>query len=164
VASFFCLFLKELNEIFFNMIHNPITQLEQLTITTASKIFLRETAKWSYFLAIIGFILISLMLILAIFATTIFEMAMKMQPGIPESLGLIMTFTYLLLAIIYFFPVYYLLQFSNKMKKALSTKNDETLAKAFEMLKSHYKFIGVFTIITISLYILFFIFAMIGAL
>jgi hypothetical protein len=38
------------------------------------------------------------------------------------------------------------------MKKALATKNDETLADAFEVLKSHYKFIGVFTIITLSLY------------
>jgi hypothetical protein len=72
--------------------------------------------------------------------------------------------TYLLLAFIYFFPVYYLLKFSNQLKKALSTKNDEILAKAFEMLKSHYKFIGVFTIITISLYVLLAIVAMMGAL
>jgi len=42
--------------------------------------------------------------------------------------------------------------FSSRMKKALATKNDETLADAFEVLKSHYKFIGVFTIITLSLY------------
>ena len=61
-------------------------------------------------------------------------------------------------------PVYYLLKFSNQLKKALSTKNDEILAKAFEMLKSHYKFIGVFTIITISLYVLLAIVAMMGAL
>ncbi len=91
------------------------------------------------------------------FATTIFDMAAKMQPGVPEYLGLTMTIVYLVLAIIYFFPVYYLLQFSLKMKKALTSKNDETLAKAFEMIKSHYKFLGVFTIITISLYVLLFI-------
>jgi len=60
--------------------------------------------------------------------------------------------------------VYYLLQFSNKMKKAISTKNDETLAKAFEMLKSHYKFIGVFTVITMSLYILLIVVSVMGAL
>ena len=133
---------------------NPITQLEQLTLTKASKSFLRETARWAKFLAIIGFILIGLMLVFAMFATTIFDMAAKMQPGVPEYLGLTMTIVYLVLAIIYFFPVYYLLQFSLKMKKALTSKNDETLAKAFEMIKSHYKFLGVFTIITISLYVL----------
>lgn len=145
------------------MINNPITQLEQLTITSASKSFLKETAKWAKFLSIIGFILIGLMLVFAIFTTTIFDLAAKMQPGMPESLGITMSITYLVLAIIYFFPVFYLLQFSNKMKKALATKNDETLAKAFEMLKSHYKFIGVFTIITLSLYALLIVVAALGA-
>jgi hypothetical protein len=38
------------------------------------------------------------------------------------------------------------------MKQSLATKNDDTLADAFEVLKSHYKFIGVFSIITLSLY------------
>ncbi|KGL63176.1 DUF5362 family protein [Polaribacter sp. Hel1_85] len=145
------------------MVNNPITQLEQLTITSASKSFLRETAKWAKFLAIIGFILIGFMLVFAIFATTIFDMAAKMQPGVPDYLGVTMSITYLILAIIHFFPVYYLLQFSNKMKKALSTKNDETLAKAFEMLKSHYKFIGVFMIITLSLYALMIVVSLLGA-
>ena len=40
------------------MIHNPITQLEQLTLTSASKSFLKETAKWTQFLAILGFVFI----------------------------------------------------------------------------------------------------------
>jgi len=143
---------------------SPITQLEELTITSASKRFLKETAKWAFFLSIIGFILIFLMLIFAIFANTIFGMAAQMQPGMPDNIGMIMTVTYLVLAVVYFFPVYYLMQFANKMKKAIATKNDETLAKSFEMLKSHYKFLGVFTIITISLYVLLIIFSAIGGL
>ncbi|PWG04452.1 DUF5362 family protein [Polaribacter aquimarinus] len=142
----------------------PITQLEQLTLTNASKNFLRETAKWSFFLSILGFIMIGLMLVFAIFANTIFGMAAAMQPGMPQNLGIIMTITYIVLAIIYFFPAYYLMQFSNRMKKALSTKNEEILAASFEMLKSHYKFIGVFAIITISLYILLIIVSSLGVL
>ena len=145
--------------------NNPITQLEQLTLTSASKRFLRETAKWTFFLSILGFLFIGLLLLFAIFATTIFGFVQKTQPqAMPANLGMIMAIVYVILAIIYFFPVYYLLQFSNKMKKALDTKNDETLAKAFEMLKSHYKFIGVFTIISFSLYVLFIIVAIMGAL
>jgi hypothetical protein len=146
------------------MTNNPITQLEQLTLTVASKNFLKETAKWAKFLSILGFVLIGLMLVFAAFSTTIFNTVAKMQPGVPENLGLILSITYLVLSIIYFFPVYYLLQFSSKMKKALSTKSDETLANAFEMLKSHYKFIGVFTIITLSLYVMLFIVSLTGAL
>ena len=143
---------------------NPITQLEQLTLTSASKNFLKETAKWAFFLSIMGFIMIAFMLVLAIFSNTIFGMAAAMQPGVPENIGMIMTITYLILGLIYFFPAYYLMQFSNKMKKAVATKNDETFAKAFEMLKSHYKFIGVFTIITISLYVLMIVVLSMGAL
>ena len=133
------------------MIHNPITQLEQLTINTKSKAFLKETAKWAFFFSILGFIGIAFMVILGVFSNVLFN-ALPQAKGIPFDLGLVMTITYLVLAVIYFFPVYYLMLFSSRMKKALATKNDETLADAFEVLKSHYKFIGVFTIITLSLY------------
>lgn len=144
--------------------HTPIQQLEQLTITNASRNFLDEIAKWAKFLSILGFVLVGVLLVFAFFATPIFEIAMEKQTGTPNSLGFTMLITNLGLAIIYFFPVYYLLQFSNKMKKALVEKNEDTLAKAFEMLKSHYKFIGVFTIITLSLYALFAIVAVMGLL
>jgi len=144
--------------------HTPIQQLEQLTITNASRNFLDEIAKWAKFLSILGFVLIGVLFVFAFFATPIFEIAMEKQTGTPTSLGFTMLITNLGLAIIYFFPVYYLLQFSNKMKKALVDKNEDTLAKAFEMLKSHYKFIGVFTIITLSLYALFAIVAVMGLL
>lgn len=162
MASFFCLFLNKIKK---NMTtHTPIQQLEQLTITNASRNFLAEIAKWAKFLSILGFVLVGVLLVFAFFATPIFEIAMEKQTGTLNSLGLTMLITNLGLAIIYFFPVYYLLQFSNKMKKALVDKNQDTLAKAFEMLKSHYKFIGVFTIITLSLYALFAIVAVMGLL
>jgi hypothetical protein len=64
---------------------------------------------------------------------------------------------------IYIFPLYYLHQFSVKLKKALTSKDDEVLANAFEMLKSHYKFVGVFTIIMLSIYILAGIVGLMGA-
>jgi hypothetical protein len=54
------------------------------------------------------------------------------------------------------------MQFSTKMKKSLATKNDETLADSFQVLKSHYKFIGVFTIITMSLYVMLIVVSMIS--
>ncbi len=144
--------------------HNPITQLEQVTLTTASKRFLKETAKWCFFMSVLGFILIGFLLLLAVFASTIMSFAGKMQPGIPSNMGIFMTAGYAVMSVIYFFPVYYLFQFSKKMKKALATKNEETLANAFEMLKSHYKFLGVFTIITLSLYVFAIIVASLGVL
>jgi ABC-type multidrug transport system fused ATPase/permease subunit len=140
----------------------PITQLEQLTVTKASKSYLSEIATWARFFAILGFIFIGLLLVFAFFAVPIFGTVTKSQSGVPDDLGSIMLVINVLIAIVYFFPLYYLLQFSKKIKKALKTKNDQMLANAFQMLKSHYKFIGVLTIITISLYFLFFISALMG--
>ena len=142
----------------------PITQLEQLTVTKASKSYLSEIATWARFFAILGFIFIGLLLVFAFFAVPIFGTVTKSQSGVPDDLGSIMLVINVLIAIVYFFPLYYLLQFSKKIKKALKTKNDQMLANAFQMLKSHYKFIGVLTIITISLYFLFFISALMGLL
>ncbi|WP_339661610.1 DUF5362 family protein [uncultured Polaribacter sp.] len=135
------------------MIGNPITQLEQLTLNSDAKNFLRETAKWAFFLSVIGFIGIGFLVILAVFSNIIFS-SIPQAKNVPFDLGIAMTILYLLFALLYFFPVYYLMQFSTKMKKALASKNDETLADAFQMIKSHYKFLGVFTIITLSLYAL----------
>jgi len=60
---------------------------------------------------------------------------------------------YLLMAAIYFFPVYYLFQFSNKISKAFKQNDKHLLEDSFKNLKSHYKFVGVFALIFISFYI-----------
>jgi len=62
---------------------------------------------------------------------------------------------YVLIGLLYFFPVYYLFKFSSKVRTALMTKNTQELETAFENLKSHYKFIGILMIITLSIYVLF---------
>lgn len=135
---------------------SPITQLEQLVLNSKSKIFLREISKWTFFFSIMGFVSIFLIVVIAILMGTVYAPMLDMvaqQQGL-QSLGVIVTITYLVMAVLYFMPVLYLFKFSKKMKSALLTKNDDILADAFENLKSHYKFIGVLTIIMISLYVL----------
>lgn len=132
---------------------NAITELEQLTLTNSARKFLKETASWCKFLSILGFILIGLMIFGSFFIGSIYNNFPAGQPA-PVDMGLIITITYIVFALIYILPVYYLYNFSVKMKKALISKDDAVLAKAFEMLKSHYKFIGVLTIIIISIYFL----------
>ncbi|WP_405566133.1 DUF5362 family protein [Polaribacter sp. Asnod6-C07] len=135
---------------------SPITQLEQIVLTTRSKTFLREISKWAFFFSIIGFIGIAFLLIGAILIGTVYAPMLNMiaqQQGAPSiSMGIMIT--YLVMGLLYFMPVFYLFKFSRKMKLALANKNDEILADALESLKSHYKFIGVLTIIMISLYVL----------
>lgn len=125
--------------------------------------FLKETSTWTYFLSILGFIGIGLMVLVGIF----FSVAMgNMSGGNPyESLGMDMSYfglIYIVLGLIYFFPILYLFNFSRKMKSALSSNNNDELTAAFSNLKSHYKYAGIFTIVVISLYILILIIAMIA--
>ncbi len=132
---------------------NAITELEQLTLTSRAKGFLKETAKLCKFLSILGFIGLGLLFLSSFFISTIYG-SMPQATSMPFNLGTAMTIFYMLMIVIYIFPLYYLYQFSVKLKKALTSKDDEVLASAFEMLKSHYKFVGVFTIIILSIYIL----------
>jgi|TARA_B110000967_G_scaffold209495_1_gene265933 hypothetical protein len=139
---------------------NPITQLEQLVLNTKSKDFLREITRWCFFFAILGFIGIAFLIIAALLIGTLYSASLDVlaeQQGLP-SLGFILISTYLVSAGLSFFPVLYLFKFSKKMRLALAAKSDELLADAFAMLKSHFKFMGVLTIIVISLYALLIIF------
>ena len=141
---------------------NPITQLEQITINSKSKSFLSEIAKWCFFFSILGFISIVFLVVVGILMGTLYAPMMDMlgqQQGMPINFGVTMLVIYLVSAALTFFPVLYLFKFSRKMKIALSTKNDDELADAFEMLKSHFKFVGVFTIITISIYVFLILFS-----
>jgi hypothetical protein len=141
---------------------NAITELEQLTLTSRAKGFLKETAKWCKFLSILGFIGLGLLFLSIFFISTIYG-SMPQSTSMPFNLGTAMTIFYMLMIVIYIFPLYYLYQFSVKLKKAVTSKDDEVLANAFEMLKSHYKFVGVFTIIMLSIYILAGIVGLMGA-
>jgi uncharacterized oligopeptide transporter (OPT) family protein len=130
-----------------------LTELEQLKITPSAKGFLKETASWCKFLSILGFISLGLLLLGSFFIGVLYS-SLPQVAAAPFNLGTIMTVFYVVVIIIYIFPIYYLYQFSAKVKKALLLKDDEVLTSAFKMLKSHYKFIGVFTIIIVSIYLL----------
>ncbi|MBG7612912.1 hypothetical protein IU405_11705 [Polaribacter sp. BAL334] len=143
--------------------NEPITLLAELKLTSEAKGYLKETANWAFFLSIIGFIGIGILVIIALFASTIMG-SMPQTQQLPFDMGKMVAIIYLVLAAIYLFPVYYLMQFANKMKAALSLKEDAILTESFQMLKSHYKFMGVFTIIIISLYAMIFVVAMFGML
>jgi hypothetical protein len=142
------------------------TQQENLTnpelkVTTSSRDFLLYASKWSNFLAILSFIGIGLMVLGGLMVTIIGTSFSSFQTSAaPMGLfGLI----YLLLALLYFFPTLYLFNFSQNIQNALTKSNQQNLDLGFENLKSFFKFIGVFTIITISLYILLIVFVVINA-
>jgi hypothetical protein len=105
------------------------------------------------FLAILGFVGVGFMALMAIFMTSV----MSMIPETPGPFGAIKGFLsifYLVIAVLYLFPVYYLFKYADNTKKALNSENSDLLTSAFGYLKSHHKFLGIAAIVIISLYIL----------
>lgn len=139
----------------------------ELQLDTTAKDFVKEIAKWAYFLSIIGFIGIGLLLIIAVFAGAFFSAMGSTMPGMGVyggSFGAAMGAIYFLMAAFYFFPVYYLFKFSSNAKKAFRDNDSEALTSSFGYLKSHYKFIGILMIVLLAIYALFFLFAVLGGL
>jgi hypothetical protein len=60
---------------------------------------------------------------------------------------------YIVLAVIYFPPVYYLFKYAVDMKNALLSSSSDLVGTALGYLKSHHKFLGISIIVLISLYI-----------
>jgi len=58
------------------------TEETKMYLTENSKSFLKETAKWAYFLSIIGFIGIALLVLLAIFMGTFFAKLGSLGGGV----------------------------------------------------------------------------------
>lgn len=142
----------------------------ELHLEESAKEFLRETAKWAYMLSIIGFIGIGLMAILALLAGVFFS-TLGSIPGMGGmggmeggSFGVFIGVFYFFIAAIYFFPVYYLNKFATNAKRAFRENDTEALTNSFEYLKSHYKFIGIFTLSIMILYGMILILAVIGGL
>jgi hypothetical protein len=133
----------------------------ELKLNNFAKDFLKETARWAGFLSILGFIGIGLLVIIALFFGTV---ATSLSNSFSGAFGGgFITVFYLLLALLYFFPVYFLYQFSSNMKKALARSDQDTLTKGFEYLKSHYKFVGILAIVMLSLYLILFFIGILGA-
>jgi hypothetical protein len=128
---------------------------------------LRESGKWCMFLSIVGFIFIVFMLLFGVYMSLISAILPTPEMGGTNELGFgVSVFAsiksyfgilYLLMALLYFFPIYYLYNYAKGIKVALSSGNENILEKALVNLKSHHKFIGIMTIVMISLYVLFFI-------
>lgn len=125
---------------------------QNLEINSTISSYLNETRKWTMFLAVLGFILVGFMTIVALFMLFIPTDSIMGQ-DMPFEMGLF-GIVYFLIALLYFFPILYLARFSTYTKTALTVKDNHSLTVAFENLKSHYKFMGIFAIVILSIYAL----------
>ncbi|HEX6190918.1 MAG TPA: DUF5362 family protein [Chitinophagaceae bacterium] len=143
--------------------------LFNLTVDNPVKSHLGETAKWGRFLAIVGFIMLGLMIV--------FGLVMIASPNLTSSsdyntygdatpMAIERSVTAILLILfccLYFFPCLFLLRYSNKMKTALLSDDQQGLTESFRNLKLLFRFIGILTLIVLAVYALIFIIIIVTA-
>lgn len=114
--------------------------------------YIKETAQWGKFLAIVGYVFLGLMVLISL-VMVLGLSALGNAVGMKFS-TVILGMIYLLFTGINFVPVTYLYYFSNAAKLAVENNDEEQYTVAFENLKSLFKFMGIFTIVMLAVYAL----------
>jgi hypothetical protein len=129
-----------------------------------------DMARWTKFLAILGLVVQGLVLCLGVFLSLFLTNIAETYGGPSASaianmgaLGPIAIVVFFLVIIgINIYPIYALLRYSACIKIAINTDNKEQFNRAIKYLKWMFKYIGVLAIITLVIYGLEILFAIIA--
>lgn len=130
-------------------------QKEELIISNQTKKYWLEISNWAMFFSILGFVFVGLMLLFGLLFGSIISL-LPNADTLPDGFGFF-GIIYVILAVIYLIPIYFLYQFSAKMKDALRNNDTMFLTESFKNLKSHFKFVGIMTLIGLVLYAVIFV-------
>ncbi|RYZ27304.1 MAG: hypothetical protein EOO10_13120 [Chitinophagaceae bacterium] len=129
------------------------SSLFSMAIEPVTKEHLSETAKWARFLAIVGFIALVLIVAVGIYTSIVLSRFEDMygsgRRGMGNVLGIGTALTYLVVFLIYIFPIVFMYRFAGKMKQALESHDQEALNISFQNLKVCFRYLGIVTIIGI---------------
>jgi hypothetical protein len=146
---------------------NDNQNLFSLSIDPVTKSYLTDIYKWTKFLAITGMVVLILGLIAVIIGTTVSadvftsrsaDTVTEMTPAVRATMAIVSVIA----IAVAFFPLYFLLQFSNKMKRALVSNNQEELNESFARLKTYFKYLGIITLIALCFYALAIVLRIVG--
>jgi len=151
------------------MEQNQESNLFGLTIDNTSRSHLNEAARWARFLAIVGFVLVGIIAIVAIFGGSYLSRAFS-NSGSGTSpfgdayssgftIGIILY--YLVIALLIFFAYLFLYRFAVNIKTALNSNEQDILNKGFQNLKILFRYWGILTIIGLCFFAFAFIVAII---
>lgn len=129
-----------------------------LSLADAEEI--RGTARWARIIAIIGFVMLGIMLLFGVFFSTFMARVMSMSAAMTGAavpvdfsmLGMFYTVLFIVIVLIYFFPVLFLYRYATRTLKALRGPFDAAAFSAgLGAHRSFYGYIGVLTIISLVL-------------
>ncbi len=138
--------------------NSGLTDIFKIEIDAEAKSNFLEMARWTKFLAILGFIMLSLLLIIGVFFSMFMgTFAQSYGSNSPfSSLGAagpaIVIAIFAVLIGVYIYPTYALLKYATNIKSAITTNNREQFNRAIKYLKGMFKYIGILMIIFLALY------------
>jgi len=139
------------------------SSLFSLTIDPTTKAHLLEASRWARFLAIVGMICLALLVVLGLFYAIWIssaidhlqtQMSFPSQGASNRGLAAGSAVMFVMMALIGFFPLLYMLRFASQMKIALYANDQESLNTSFANLKRYFRYIGVVTLISVGILIM----------
>lgn len=122
--------------------HDHESQSNGLHFTDEIKEHILGIAKWAKFFSVLGFIMIGFYLC---------SLLLLMMLG-GKSMGVIFYIVFFIF--IYFFPVSYLWKFATRTIEGIENDDQERFEEGFSQLFSHFRYVGILTIIGLSLIVL----------
>ncbi len=137
----------------------------KIEIDEHGKSLFLEMARWTKFLAVLGFVFTALMLLVGIGLLSSNAMSAiygDKFAGAGSAVAATMFFVYIVIGALYVYPIVCLYRYSTAIKTAMQTSNQQLFNVAVNHLKHMFKFIGILALIIIIIYGIILIFAGIG--
>ncbi len=134
---------------------NSLVEIPQLT--SKSVAYLLKAAKWGKFLAILGFIVSGLLILGGIAMSFVLNKVSGTDELVPIDMPFspgVLSIIYIIIAVISLIPVIFLNTFSNNAMKAIHLSSTEKMTTSLRNLKNLFVFIGISTVILLTLYTL----------
>jgi hypothetical protein len=127
--------------------------MEQPLLNEKAYYYLADVKRWARLISIFGYIMIGIIVFFAFFFGFFYDnAAIQRTPGAPS--GMVLLLVYIIMAVIYFFPVHYLGQFASNLGRSLKNGDDVMLTRSLSNLRGFFRYIGILAIILIALFVL----------
>jgi len=145
-------------------------ETQSLTVDDTAKGYMLEMGRWGKFLAIVTIILLILMVLLGIVTVSgLSSVASSSEyteyggnPQVATFTGYFMAFVFTVVIALYIYPVYALYKYSTMVKQGILGNDQYVFNEAFRHLKGAFRYMGILTLIGISIYALIFLFTGVG--
>jgi hypothetical protein len=129
---------------------------EQIIVSESMLESLQATRPWVKFLAILGFIFGGLMTVAGLMMSVAFSF-IPAKTGLPHFFGPVFGVLYIVMAIFFYvLPCLYLLRYGSAITR-IPESGQAAMEEALRQQKTFWKYMGIFVIVVLVLYVFFFI-------